>query len=64
MWFSDTATAAAATGGSGHRLTVELPDEIAAAFLIAGSPGELVGRWREFCIPAELANRYAVRELV
>jgi len=62
VWLSDSAAARAATGGTGHRLTVDVPDDVASRFLITGSPGEVVGHWGEFCIPAEIVNRYPVAE--
>jgi hypothetical protein len=40
-------------------VAIEVPDELASEYLIAGSPGELAGGWREFCIPAHRANRYS-----
>jgi hypothetical protein len=58
VWLSDSATATAATGGSGHRLVVDVPDDIASRYVVPCSPGEVLGRWREFCIPAEIVNRY------
>lgn len=47
-------------GGSGYRVTVEIPDDDARRFIVPYSPGEVMGRWREFCIPAEIVNRYPV----
>jgi hypothetical protein len=63
VWFSDSATARAATGGSGHRLAVDLPDDLAARYYIEDSPGEYtltVPGWHEYCIPASVVNRFPV----
>jgi hypothetical protein len=61
VWFADAQTTTATTqlGGAdtGTFVAVEIPDELAARFLIAGSPSEVTGRGREFCLPAEVANR-------
>src|SRR3954452_1858681 len=58
VWFADVPTTRATTQRAQVVLAVEIPDELASRFLIAGSPGEVVGGWREFCIPARLVNRY------
>jgi hypothetical protein len=40
-------------------LVVDVPDDVAHRFLVADFPG----RWREFCIPAEVVNRLPRRLL-
>lgn len=41
-------------------LMVEVPDDLAAEYLFHGSPGENIGRWLEFCIPAKVVNELDV----
>jgi SnoaL-like domain len=40
-------------------LAVDVPDDLAQRFLAADFPG----RWREFCIPAEIVNRLPTKRV-
>ena len=61
VWFVDVPTVHATTQlagrASGEFVVVEVPEAVAARFLISGSPGETVGRRHEFCVPALVAKR-------
>ena len=59
VWFSDSPDAeqrgmARPTRAAGVMLVVEVPDDVVDRFLIAEFPR----RWREFCIPASVANAW------
>ena len=57
VWLSDVPTTEATTHPATELIAVDIPDDLATRHLVAGSPGETLGRWREFCIPAKLVNR-------
>jgi hypothetical protein len=62
VWLSDSSNVRH-RAMRGHReggmLVVDVPDDVAHRFLVADFPG----RWREFCIPAEVVNRLPRRLL-
>lgn len=64
VWFSDSSAAGDRAMGrhrsTGVMLTVDLPDDVAQRYLAADFPG----RWREFCVPADVINRYTPARLV
>ncbi len=62
--FTDVPTRHATTHDGEVILAVDVPDATATAHLVPGSPGEFLGRSREFCIPAEILNRYPRANLV
>jgi hypothetical protein len=58
VWLSDSADdrhRAMHKPSEGELVAVEVPEDVASRFRIASFP-----RWREFCIPAEIVNRYPV----
>jgi hypothetical protein len=60
VWLSDSADIqhrAMHKHPEGEMVVVEAPDEIARRFQTAYFPG----RWREFCVPAEIVNRWPVK---
>lgn len=70
VWFADAPIRTThALDGGGRILAVKVPEKLAAEFVVAGSPGEAIGRfrgegsgWREFCIPAALANELPIED--
>jgi len=59
VWLSDSSDIRdrAMRGHSeGAMLMIDVPEDLAQRFLIANFPG----RWREFCIPAEVVNRLPI----
>lgn len=59
VWLTDSSNIrdrAMHRDAEGVLLVVEVPDDLARDYLAAEFPG----RWREFCIPAEIVNRLSV----
>jgi hypothetical protein len=59
VWLSDSSDErhrAMRRHRDGETLVAEVPDDVADRFQI----GDMAGRWREFCIPAEIVNRSPV----
>lgn len=63
VWFSDQPIKAHLQPGA--ILAIDMPDEVAAPYEVdRGEQFQLQWRWREFFIPAEVANEYGPPQLI